>query len=117
MKIAQSLGIPFLSPIVTTPFNEWSITELNKIENANLRHERRIPNIDELMGLEITKQLQPKQNEVLASVLSTAPMVSFFPFKLNRTYCQQNIELTFSFVTSNLQHNPPPISLRKPQNI
>jgi hypothetical protein len=57
--------------IVTTASNEWSIAELNKIENAGMRHERRIPNIDELMGLEITKQSQLKQYEVLAVVLYT----------------------------------------------
>ena len=97
--------------IVTCPSNEWSIADLNKLENADMRHERRIPKIDDLMDHAIAKQSQLKKFEVLAVVLYTGPMVCVFilpKFRFNNKYKY----LLFSSSVCDLQYHIASISFQ-----
>jgi hypothetical protein len=63
--------------IKSTPYREWCIVvDKAKISpEPDMRFDRRIPDIDELMTLDITKRASLRRSEVIAVVLYTGPMV------------------------------------------
>ncbi len=65
--------------IHTTPMEEWKIV-LNPPDtaSANLDSARRIPMINNLLGLESAKKARLQRIEVIAVVLYTGPMVRTF---------------------------------------
>ena len=62
--------------IRTCPADEWAITAGGDYTHADLRHERRLVTIDELMKQDIVVVAQLTRFEVIAVVLYTGPMVS-----------------------------------------
>ena len=71
--------LPFHTPnygITTTPFNEWVITTQQDDQKADMRHGRKLPNIEELMQSDEATKAGLIMIEVLVVVLYTGPMVS-----------------------------------------
>jgi hypothetical protein len=62
--------------ISTTPRNEWEIVLLCDASRADMREQRRIPRISDLMELQISKDSQLEETEVIAVVMYTGPMAS-----------------------------------------
>jgi hypothetical protein len=62
--------------IQTCPANEWAITVGADYTNADLRHERRLEKIEQLMQKEVVLSSKLIRCEVIAIVLYTGPMVS-----------------------------------------
>ena len=62
--------------ITTTPRNEWSVVLLCDESRADMREHRRIPKICDLMALQISKDSQLEETEVIAVVMYTGPMAS-----------------------------------------
>ena len=60
----------------TSPANEWAITVLHRLSDADLRHGRRLLTIEENMKKEIVAIAKLIRCEVIAVVLYTGPMVS-----------------------------------------
>ena len=63
--------------IKSTPYREWClIVEKVKVSpEPDMRFGRRIPDIDELMNLDVAKRAKLNRPEVIAVVLYTGPMV------------------------------------------
>ncbi len=62
--------------ITTTPRNEWNVILLCDESRADMREHRRIPKICDLMTLQISKDSQLEETEVIAVVMYTGPMAS-----------------------------------------
>ncbi len=62
--------------ITTTPRQEWGIVVNCDVSKADMRAGRRIPDISELMQLQIAIDSKLTDYEVIAVVIYTGPMVS-----------------------------------------
>jgi hypothetical protein len=60
----------------TTCEVEWTIVSHCDESKADMRRGRRIPNIDELLELDVSKSANLTRDEVISLVLYTGPMVS-----------------------------------------
>ena len=71
--------------IKSTPYREWCLVVREgkeKLEpEPDMRFGRRIPDIDELLKLDVAKRAELKKSEVIAVVLYTGPMVMILPRK------------------------------------
>ena len=67
--------------IKSTPYREWClVVNKNKVlPEPDMRFGRRIPDIDELMTLDVAKRAKLSKPEVIAVVLYTGPMVKPHP--------------------------------------
>ena len=61
--------------ITTCPYNEWKIAVDYEIELADLRHERHLKKISELLNSDEATKAKLEECEVSAVVLYTGPMV------------------------------------------
>ena len=69
---------PFLTSnygITTTPAQEWEITTKQNTSLADMRHDRRLPNPEELLWSDLSKRAGLTLIEVVVLVLYTGPMV------------------------------------------
>jgi hypothetical protein len=74
--------------VVTTPKKEWAIVVLGDTE-ADMRHNRKLQNIDELMTRKEVADANLSRAEVIAVVLYTGPMVRRLPLTGNlATRCE-----------------------------
>ena len=76
---SQDSNVPFHTTnygITTTPAKEWEITTTQNESLADMRHGRRLPNIEELLESDIAKRAGLTWIEVLVVVLYTGPMVN-----------------------------------------
>ena len=75
--------------IKSTPYREWCLVvdKEQVLPEPDMRHGRRIPDIDELMALDVTKRAKLSRFEVIAVVLYTGPMVRTPPRKLAFRNC------------------------------
>ncbi len=64
--------------IETCPFNEWDIVVNRNLPAADMRSERRVPDIDELLKLEQAIAAKLTREEVVAVVLYTGPMFEIY---------------------------------------
>ncbi len=62
--------------ITTTPANEWRITTNRDESLADMGHDRRLPNTEELWRSDVARKAGLLLAEVVAIVLYTGPMVS-----------------------------------------
>ncbi len=62
--------------IKTCPANEWKITTERDEKLADMKHDRKLPDIQELLQRDIVKIASLTEAEVVAIVLYTGPMVS-----------------------------------------
>ena len=62
--------------ITTTPAKEWEITTKQDESMADMRHGRRLPNLEELLRSDVATKALLTKAEVTAIVLYTGPMVS-----------------------------------------
>jgi hypothetical protein len=70
---------PFLTSnygITTTPAQEWEITTKQNASLADMRHDRRLPNPEDLLQSDLSKRAGLTLIEVVVLVLYTGPMVS-----------------------------------------
>jgi hypothetical protein len=71
---------PFLTSnygITTTPAQEWEITTKQNASLADMRHDRRLPNPEELLQSDLSKRAGLTLIEVIVLVLYTGPMVGY----------------------------------------
>ncbi len=70
--------------IKSTPYREWClVVDKEKVlPEPDMRYGRRIPDIDELMALDVAKRAKLSRFEVIAVVLYTGPMVTTPPRNL-----------------------------------
>ena len=61
--------------ITTTPAQEWEITTKQNASLADMRHDRRLPNPEELWQSERSKRAGLTLVEVVVLILYTGPMV------------------------------------------
>ena len=64
--------------IETCPQNEWLISVMNRIDLANMEHNRVVVDISDLMKSDLVSLAHFTREEVIALVLYTGPMVKFF---------------------------------------
>jgi hypothetical protein len=69
--------------ITTTPRQEWDIVVNCDVSKADMRAGRRIPNISELMKLQIAMDSKLTDYEVIIVVIYTGPMVSKHSAKIS----------------------------------
>ncbi len=64
--------------IKSTPYREWCLVvgKENLVPEPDMRFGRRIPDIDELMTLDVAQRAKLSRPEVIAVVLYTGPMVT-----------------------------------------
>ena len=62
--------------IKTCPADEWAITVGGNFALADVRHERRLETVEELMKRKIVDEAKLEKCEVIAVILYTGPMVS-----------------------------------------
>jgi hypothetical protein len=65
--------------ITTTPALEWEITMKRDAERADMRHDRRLPDLDELLRSDVATRAGLTMSEVVVLVLYTGPMVGRAP--------------------------------------
>ena len=78
---------PFTSvnyQVVTTPRKEWGIVLRGEIEEADMRHDRKLQNIDALMTRKEVADAELSRAEVAAVVLYTGPMVRQLSLRATR---------------------------------
>jgi hypothetical protein len=70
--------------IKSTPYREWCLVvdKEKVVPEPDMRYGRRIPDIDELMTLDVAKRAKLSRPEVIAVVLYTGPLVIAPPRKL-----------------------------------
>ena len=71
---------PFLTSnygITTTPAQEWEITTKQNASLADMRHDRRLPNPEDLLRSDLSKRAGLTLIEVVVLVLYTGPMVGY----------------------------------------
>jgi hypothetical protein len=62
--------------ISTTPAKEWKFVQgIEVCPDDQMKHNRRIPKIKDLLALEVAKEAKLKEPEVAAVLLYTGPMV------------------------------------------
>jgi hypothetical protein len=61
--------------ITTTPAQEWEITMKRDAQLADMRHGRRLPDVEELLRSDTAAKADLKLVEVVVLVLYTGPMV------------------------------------------